>query len=173
VVAGAEDVGECQQGRHEGRVRRDRELDEGAVGERDADRFGLATLVRLAVPEVGLGVDTGGVQALAAELAGAVGDRERGDDQVALLDGGHRRAGVLDDADELVAHPCGTVCRGHRAVRPQVAAADARGGDADERVSGLLDHRIRHILDADVAGGANRTGDPGHQIPELSAGVPL
>ena len=51
VVAGAEDVGEGQQGRDERRVGRDRQLDEGAVGQRDADRLGLAALVRDAVPE--------------------------------------------------------------------------------------------------------------------------
>ena len=34
-----------------------------------------------------------------------------------LLDGGHLGAGVLDDADELVAHAGGTVGGGHRARR--------------------------------------------------------
>jgi len=55
MVAGAEDVRERQQGRDEGRVRRDGELDEGAVGKRDADRFGLSALKRLAVQKLAWG----------------------------------------------------------------------------------------------------------------------
>ena len=60
MVAGAEDIREGQQGRDEGRVGRGGEFDQGAVGERDADRLGLGALGGLIVPEAGLRVDAGG-----------------------------------------------------------------------------------------------------------------
>lgn len=78
------------------------ELDEGAVGQRDAYGLGLAARVGDHVPERGLGVAAGSLQALATVPAGAVGDGEGRDDQVALLDGAHLAAGVLDDAEEFV-----------------------------------------------------------------------
>src|SRR3954452_12299260 len=99
----------------------------------------------------------GRVEALVAELAGAVGHGERADDQVTLLDGRPLRAGVLHDTDELVPHSSRAICWGHRAVRPQVAPADAGGGDADESVGGLLDDGIRDILDTDVAGAVHHS----------------
>jgi hypothetical protein len=77
VVAGPVDVGQRQQGRDQGRVRRDRQLDQGAVGERDPDRVGLDALQRLLVPEVGPRMGAGGLQPFPAELAAAVGDGER------------------------------------------------------------------------------------------------
>ncbi|MET7756067.1 hypothetical protein ABZT27_15335 [Streptomyces sp. NPDC005389] len=58
AVAGAEDVREGEHGRDEVGVRRDGQLDQGAVGERDADRFGVAALFRLAVPEAGPAAST-------------------------------------------------------------------------------------------------------------------
>jgi hypothetical protein len=70
VVAGTEDVREGQQRRDKGRVGRDRKLDQGAVGERDPDGIGLRAFERLLVPEAGLRVGAGGLQALVAELAG-------------------------------------------------------------------------------------------------------
>src|SRR4051794_36906166 len=103
-----------------------------------------------------------------AELAGAVGDGERADDEVAPLNGGHLRAGVLHDADELVTHPGRITGRRHRAVRPQVAAADAGGGDADERVGGLLEHGVGNVLDSDVAGAVH--GGRSHEV-DLRSGV--
>jgi len=151
VVAGAEDIGERQQGRDERRVGRDRQLHQGAVGERNTNRLGFTALVGYAVPEGRFGVGAGGVQPHAAELAGVVGDRERGDDQVALLDGGDLRADLFDDADELVPHPGGAVAGTHRVVGMQVAAADAGGGDAHQGVGGLLDLAVGDVLDADIA----------------------
>ena len=85
VVAGAEHVGQGEQRRDECRVGGDGKFDEGAVGEWHADGFGLSALVGDAVPERGLMVDAGGLQVLAAEFARVVRDRERGDDEVALL----------------------------------------------------------------------------------------
>jgi len=57
-----------------------------------------------AVQAVTAAVAAGGVQALAAEVAGVVGPGERGDHQVTGLQPGHLRADLLDDAEELMAH---------------------------------------------------------------------
>jgi hypothetical protein len=81
----------------------------------------------LAVPEAGLGMNAGGLQPVAAEFAGPVGDRERRDHQVAPLDGGDLGPGVLDDADELVPHRAGPSsgfreAYGHKSL-PQITDA--------------------------------------------------
>ena len=60
-------------------------------------------------------------------------------------------ADVLDDADELVAHPPAGVVGGHRLVRPEVAAADA-ARVTRTRASSARDPGVRDILDPDVAG---------------------
>ena len=75
--------------------------------------------------------------------------RRRGRPALTVRDLG---ADVLDDADELVAHPLAGLARLHRLVRPEVAAADAGAGDADERVGGLDQARVGDVLDPDVAG---------------------
>jgi hypothetical protein len=93
-----------------------------------------------------------GGQPLVAELARAVRDRERHDDDVATFDAAHLGADLLDDPDRLVAHALAGLARCHRVVRPQIAAADAGADDADDRVSWLGDCRVPDALDADVAG---------------------
>ena len=65
---------------------------------------------------------------------------------------GDLRADLFDDADELVAHAAALLFEGHRLVGPQVAAADAGGGDADDGVGRLAQDGIRHVLHAHVAG---------------------
>ena len=106
VVAGAEHVGERQQRRHQRVVLADRQREERAVGVAGRARPRPArALVAVAVEEAA--VHARGVQALVAEGAGAVGERERHHDQVAALDGAHVGADVLDDADRLVAHRAG------------------------------------------------------------------
>jgi len=65
MMAGAEDVRQRQQGGDERLVKGCGQLDEGAVGEWDADRLGLGTL-GLAIPEAGLRVDAGCRQPLAS-----------------------------------------------------------------------------------------------------------
>jgi hypothetical protein len=59
-----------------------------------------------------------GVQALLAEGAGSVGERERHHDELAGLDVANLGADVFDDADRLVAHRPPRLCRLQRAVRP-------------------------------------------------------
>ena len=79
-----------------------------------------------------------GLVAGPADLAGVVGGPEGADDEVADLDGADLGADLLDDADVLVAHHL-VVDRLGAAVGPQVAAADAGRGQADDRVGGLDD----------------------------------
>ena len=145
VVAGDEDVGQRQQRGQQRGVLTDRRLDEGAVGLRDADRLGLRRGEEPAVHAVGR-------PALAAELAGVVEEGEGGDHEVAGLHGADRGAGLLDDADELVAHRPALGRGRHRVVRVQVAAADAGAHHADQCVGGLLQRRVGHVLHAHVAG---------------------
>ena len=58
----------------------------------------------------------------------------------------------LDDADGLVAHALARRRLGPRLVRPEVAAADAGAGDADDRVGRVDDRGVGDVLDANVAG---------------------
>jgi hypothetical protein len=76
---------------------------------------------------------------------------KRRDDEVAGPDGPHVEADGLDDADEFVAHPAAGLGALHLVVRPEVAAADARAGDAQERVGGFDEPGVPNALDADVA----------------------
>lgn len=64
-------------------------------------------------------------------------------------------ADLVDDADVLVSHAggCGDVL--DAAVGPQVGAADAGGGDADDRVGGFDDGGDVDLVDADVSGGVH------------------
>ena len=66
------------------------------------------------------------------------------DDAVAALDAGHARAGVLDDAHELVAEDVAVLhARDLAAVDVQVGAADGGGGDAQDDVVVVLRARDR------------------------------
>ncbi len=116
-------------------------------------------------------VAAGGLQALLAEVAGVVRPHERCDHQVAALQAGDVSADVLDDADELVAHPPAPSPMRHRPVRPQVAAADAGGGDADDGVGGLAQDGVGHVLDPDVAGFVHDGCSHGHQPTPVSGDV--
>ena len=89
VVSGAQDVGEPEQRRHERVVLADRQAEQRSVGVGDAQRFGLCAVHPVVAEEAD--VHAGGVQPLVTERAGAVGERERHDDNVAALDGGGRR----------------------------------------------------------------------------------
>ena len=96
VPAGAVHVGQGQQRGEQALVGGGRvdvgDLDQGAVGQRHADGFGLAAGGAQVgvVPESA--VDARGLQSGLAELAHAAGDRERGDDEIALRQGLHRGA---------------------------------------------------------------------------------
>jgi hypothetical protein len=90
------------------------------------------------------------MQALVAEGAGAVRERERHHDEVTWLDVADLGADVLDDADRLVAHRPPGLLPLEGCVRPEIAAADAGADDADDRVGRLLDPRVGDVLDPDV-----------------------
>src|SRR5271169_5608064 len=94
VMSRSHHVRESQQRRHERVVAVDRQGDQRAVGLRNAHRLALAAVEIGAAPEAT--VETGGVQALTAEDAGAVGPRERGDDEMADLDSANIRTDRLD-----------------------------------------------------------------------------
>src|SRR2546421_4294621 len=148
VVSGGEDVGEREQRRQQGRVRADGQFHQRALCLRAPYRPALAAVPPVqAVPAA---VPAGRVQPLAAEVAGVVRPDERRHDEVAPLEAGHVGAGVLDDAEELVAHgPALRRCR-HRRVGPQVATADRGAQDAYHGVAGSLDARIGPVLHAYV-----------------------
>jgi hypothetical protein len=92
-----------------------------------------------------------GVKPLVAEGAGAVGVGERHDDEVAGVHGANVRADGLDHADGLMAHPATALARFQRPVRPQIAAADAGTGHADQGVGRLHQTGVGDALDPDVA----------------------
>lgn len=148
VVAGGHHVRQREERRQQRGVGGHRQLDQGAVRIRHAD--GLALPAVDTVEPVPAAIAAGDLQALGAVVAGVVAVRERGDDQVPRLQAGHVRAGLLDDAEELVPHRAALLGGGHGPVRPQIAAAHARGERAHHGVGLLDDLRVGPVLDADV-----------------------
>jgi hypothetical protein len=145
MVTGREHVAERQQVGDERVVDRLGHAHQGAVGERHADELGLGAVVAAAV-------DARGLHTLAADRAGVVAVQERGDDELAHGHVGHRRAHLLDHADELV--PDTTRLRlvaVRTAVGPEVAATHAGSHDADHRVGVVLHDRVGHGVETDVA----------------------
>jgi hypothetical protein len=69
---------------------------------RHPDGFGLPA--SYTVEAIAATVPAGGLQPVAAEIARVVLPEERGDNQVTALKAGHVRAGVFNDADELMTH---------------------------------------------------------------------
>lgn len=164
VVARGHHVRQGQQGGQQRRVGGDGQLDQGAVGVRDAHRLALAAVDT--VESVPAAVPTGDLQALGAVIAGVVAVRERGDDQVTRLETCHVGAGLLDHAEELVTHrPAGLSGR-HRLVGPQVAAAHTRPDGAHEGIGGLLDLRVGTVLDPDVSGSVHHCCTHERSAPE-------
>ncbi len=102
VVTGPHHVGKGQKRRHQRVVGPDRELDQGPVRLRDADRLGLPAADSVPTPDTA--VDARGLQALLAELAAPVAEHERGDDEISGNDRCDIGADVGDDPDELVPH---------------------------------------------------------------------
>ena len=150
VVSGAHHVRQRQQRRDQSVVLTRRERDERSVCEWHAYRLTLTAVDAVSRPPAA--VQAGRVQPFVAEDAGAVRPRERGDDEIAGLDRAHVGAHVLDDTDELVAHPLPGLARLQLVVRPEIAAADAGARDADERIGGLDQARVGDVLDPDIAG---------------------
>ena len=145
VPARRHHVGQGQQGRDEPVVGHAVRGDEAAVG---LGHPGVLALSALGDPEV----DARRLHARAAVRAGVVAVAERHDHEVTDLgrrDGG---ADLLHDADALVADGRARADVVLAAVGPQVGAADAACDHLDDGVGGLLDPRVRHVLEADVAG---------------------
>jgi hypothetical protein len=92
-----------------------------------------------------------GRQTLLTKHAGAVGRRERHDDELAAPDALDGAADIFHDADRLMSHALTILVRS-AVIGPEIAAADAGADDADHRVGRILDGRIRDVLDANVVG---------------------
>ena len=152
-----------------------RHLDRQRVAERHAQELGLTPRnlpVQLRVAEQrragAVLVDLGGlalaVQALAAHEARAARDVERHDDPVADRDLGDRRPDLGDDAHRLVAEDVALAEeRAEQLVEVQVRAADPGRGDLDDHVRRILDRRVGHGVDADVALAV--VGQCSHRVP--------
>jgi hypothetical protein len=169
VVAGGEDVRERQHRCQQVVVLGLRQPHECAVGLRHPHGLTLAAVDAGLAPVAA--VQARGLQALLAELAGVVGVLERRDDEVALAHARDVRAGLLDDAEELVADRPALLLRRHAAVRPEVAAADARPDDADHGVGRRDQLRVGHRLHADVAGAVDESRS--HEDPFRSSAFTL
>jgi len=160
LPGGREDVGEEQEavvGRALGN------LDRPVVRLRDAQQLRLTAghlPVELGVAEQRRAlVLVAHLRRLALRLEAAVahptvpaGDVEGDDDAVAGREAGHVGTDLLDHAHRLVAEDVALaeVGREHL-VEVEIRATQARRGDADDRIGGLLDAWIGDGVDADVA----------------------
>jgi len=141
-------VRECQERRHQRVIGSYGQCDQRPIGQRDPHRFALAAIELGAAPPAA--VKTGGLQSLLAELASAVGPGKWSDDEVALLDRSDCGAEILDETDELVAHPVADLAGCHGVVRPQIAAADTGTRDANQGVGWLDESGVGNRLDAHI-----------------------
>ena len=91
------------------------------------------------------------MKAVVTKHACAVGERERHDNEITAFDRSNFCADVFHHADRLVPHHATGVAVLHFLIRPQIASANARAGDADDSISWLDDLRIGHVLDPKVA----------------------
>src|SRR5581483_11989492 len=86
-----------------------------------------------------------------AHPATSAGDPERHDNAIAGLDLRHLAADFLDNAHRFVTDDVALFQkRSQYAVKMQIRTADRGGGDAHDRVGGMLDFRIRNIVDAKI-----------------------
>src|SRR5207248_1662201 len=92
------------------------------------------------------------VEAGLAVRAGVVRGEERSDNELARADRGDLVTDRFDDAAVLVSERGRAIDRLDAAVRPQVRAAHAGGGQPDDGVRRLKDDRVVEVLQADVAG---------------------
>jgi hypothetical protein len=114
-------------------------------------------------------VDAERLVAGAADLAGVVGGEEAADDELPRFDGADVAADLLDDSGVLVSDRGRPVDVLDAAIAPQVQAADAGGGQADDRVGRLLDLRVRAVFDADVAGRVQNCSSHGWLVGTYAA----
>src|SRR5690606_29175301 len=122
------------------------------------------------------------LQAPAAHEAVAARDVEGNDHAVADGEQCHVRPDLDDLAHRLVPEDVPAIEeRTQQLVQVQVRAADRGRGDADDRITGLLDHRVLDLVDPDVAlslpgecfhaftlahtvGGSNRVDKPSYRV---------
>ena len=98
-------------------------------------------------------MDAGALVAGAADLARVVRSEEGPDHELAGLDGRNGAADRLDDADVLVTHRGGPVDGLNASIGPEVRAADAGGGEADDGIGRFDDGWVVAPFEANVAGG--------------------
>ena len=103
----------------------------------------------------------------AAVRAGAVAERERRDDEIALPDVAHFAARFLGDADELVTDRPRRVGR-LAAVIPEIGAANAAQDHADDGIGRFLDDGIRAFAELD---GMGPPVDRGSHVLDHSAAI--
>src|SRR2546428_11578285 len=85
------------------------------------------------------------------EDARSIGKCERHDHNVAHFSSTHIATDIFDNTDCFVSHWSWFIARLHQVVRPQIAAADARALDPDDRVGWLDQSRIRNVFDPDIS----------------------
>ena len=96
-------------------------------------------------------MDARRLKPVVAKHACAVGERERHDNEIAAFNRSNVCADVFDHTYRFVPHHAASVAMLHFLIRPQIAPANARSGDADDSISRLDDLRIGHVLDPNVA----------------------
>ena len=151
VVAGPHHVREGEQRRHQRVVLADRQRDERAVGQRDAHRLALAAVEpsRAQKPPCRQEVCRPSRQKTQVPSDQANGATTR---SPALT---VRTSAPTSSTTPMNSWPIRLAGRRSAPcwlVRPQVAAADAGAGDADQRVGGLDEPGVGDVLDPDVAG---------------------
>src|SRR5690606_9307047 len=93
-----------------------------------------------------------GVIAGAAVRAEAAGDGRRNDDPVADIEVAHARAQPLDHPAPFVAQDGARLDALHGAAdEVQVGAADGAGSQADDGIGLVLQGRLRHVVQPDIA----------------------
>ena len=88
---------------------------------------------------------------LATEFAGAIGKRERHDDEITRFDGMNVAPYGFDDADSFVPHHTAGVALFHFLVGPKIAPANAGAGHSNDCVGWLDDVSVRDVFDPHVS----------------------
>jgi hypothetical protein len=86
-----------------------------------------------------------------AKRACAVGERERHDNEITALNRSNVLADVFDYTYRFVPHHPTGIAALHLLIWPQIAPANARSGDTNDRISRLDDLRVGYVLDPNVA----------------------
>jgi hypothetical protein len=94
---------------------------------------------------------TGRLQTIVTEDAGPVRICERHHDDITAFDCSHVPSHSFDHPNCFMAHDAASNAAFHFLVRPQIAPADARARDRDERIRRFDKFRIRDVFDTNVA----------------------